>query len=128
MKHGLGELLVREAIGRILRDAPQPGDGKTLLEALENVREAVPARLPDASALQAEWGRRNLAQHLIEIGREEFERVTTETSLSGTRAPGSSSFGSSAGSSISEPGPISGVIASRIASRRRGPRITAETK
>ena len=117
MKHSFGEPLVREALGRILRDAPQPGDGKLVLESLENVRETVSMRLIDACALQAEWGRRKLAHDLIEIGREEFERVTTETSLpsSGTRPE----FGSA--SSITERGPIAVASASRIASRRRGP-------
>lgn len=127
MKHGFGEQLVREALGRILRDAPQPGDGKLVLEALENVREMVSPRLLEACALQAEWGRRKLAHDLIEIGREEFERVTTEASLpsSGTSS-GSAKFGSASGSSLSERGPITAVTASRIASRRRGPRYTPD--
>ena len=124
MKHGFGETLVREALGRILRDAPQPGDGKLLLEALENVRETLSPRLPDASALQAEWGRRKLAQDLIEIGREEFERVTTEASLRDGRTSGE--FGSASGASLSERGPVTAIAASRFASRRRGPRYTPD--
>lgn len=122
MKHHFQEQIVREAVGRILRDAPQPGDGKLLLEALENVREVVAQRLFDASALQAEWGRRKLAHDLIEIGREEFERVTTETSLPniGTSSSGSA-FGSSPGSSIADPGGARAIAFGKLASRRRGP-------
>lgn len=122
MKRAFNDQKVKEAVGRILRDQPQPGDGKLLLEALENVRELVPHRLFDACALQAEWGRRKLAHDLIEIGREEFERVTTETSLPGTRAP---SFGSSA-SSLTEPGARTGTALAKLASRRRGPQFTPE--
>lgn len=121
MKRNFLEQGVREAVGRILRDAPAKGDGKLLLEALENVRELVPNKLFDACALQAEWGRRKLAHDLIEIGREEFERVTTETSLPGT---GSTGIGSSPGSSISERTGIPASTANRFASRRRGPAAT----
>jgi len=122
MKRSFIEPAVREALGRILRDAPSPGDGKMLLEALENVREMVAPRLVDACALQAEWGRRKLAHDLIEIGREEFERVTTETSLPSSGI----SFGSASGASLGEPGARGGIAISKLASRRRGPRYTPD--
>jgi hypothetical protein len=126
MKHSFGEPLVREALGRILRDAPSPGDGKMVLEALENVRETVSVRLLDACALQAEWGRRKLAHDLIEIGREEFERVTTETSLPNSGPGSGSAFGSSPGSSISDPASRRAIAIGKLASRRRGPRYTPD--
>jgi hypothetical protein len=114
MKRGLSDALVKEAIGRILRDQPLPGDGNLFLEALECEREVVSFKQPEPCALQGEWGRRRLAQDLIDIGAKEFIRVTTDTSLS---SPGSTS----GGSSISEPRTFASPIAARIASRRRGP-------
>jgi hypothetical protein len=113
---------VREAWGRILRDAQSPGDGKMVLEALENIREMVAPRLVDACALQAEWGRRKLAHDLIEIGREEFERVSTpldtHASVPGAGSPG---FGSKPGGTIAERGRVSVASLGKLATRRRGP-------
>ena len=121
MKRGFLDNGVREALGRILRDAPAAGDGKLLLEALESLREMVPQRLIDACALQAEYGRRKLAHDLIEIGREEFERVTAETSLPSSGKRSEFSGGSS---SLAERGPARLGTLAGIASRRRGPAAT----
>jgi hypothetical protein len=114
MKRDLRDKDVREAVGRILRDQPLPGDGSMLLEALEAVREHVDPRPPDACALQQESGRRRLAHDLIEIGREEFERV--HSAESGT-VVGRRRFGGDPGFTVS--GTLTAAGSRR--SRRRGP-------
>jgi hypothetical protein len=118
MKRDLTDGAVKEAIGRILRDQPFAGDGETLLEALEAIREHVELRPPEACALQQEWGRRKLAHELIEIGRQEFERVNSAESPSGHEPR--RGFGSRIGFVSSDAGARRSAEPVRR-SRRRGP-------